>query len=90
MDKVFSLTINSDIILYGAASIGVIMSNNLRNAGFNVCAFIDERSDEIDALNGTPVYGINQLKQLSKRARPSRYPQKPLTAPRCFVCRACR
>lgn len=56
MVKTYSISTKSKIILYGAATIGVLTYRNLTKRGYEVEAFIDQRADEIKSLYDRPVY----------------------------------
>ena len=51
----FSINKQSKIFLYGAASIGKIVFENLRAKGIIATGFIDRRADELDLFMGRPV-----------------------------------
>ena len=45
-DKTFEFSKKTNIILYGAASIGHLIFENLTYKGYNVIGFIDQRANE--------------------------------------------
>lgn len=55
----FTFNKKNRIILYGAASIGAIVLNNLKKQGFSIAGFIDKRANEIEEFEGYPVYSMN-------------------------------
>lgn len=56
MRNKFTTDTNTKIILYGAASIGLIMYGNLKKQGYHILCFIDKRAEEIKEIEGVPVY----------------------------------
>lgn len=50
---------HSRIVLYGAATIGILLYERLSYGGFNIIGFIDKRADELKDHNGKPVYAIS-------------------------------
>ena len=60
----FSIDVHTQIILYGAASIGCLIYEKLSRANYNVIAFIDKRGNEIDNLYGLPVYTLDTVGKL--------------------------
>lgn len=57
----FSINKETRIFLYGAASIGKIVFENLNAKGIVAAGFIDKRADEIDAFLGRPVYKLEDF-----------------------------
>ena len=55
----FVFSKDSHFLLYGAASCGTILCNQLSSQGYMVEGFIDQRADEISDLNGIKVYNLN-------------------------------
>lgn len=65
--ETFVFNKESPILLYGAASIGVLFSRYLNAEGFNVVGYIDKRANEIGEFLGKPTYEmddcrLNQIK----------------------------
>lgn len=52
----YTLDFNDRIVLYGAASTGLIFKRILEKHGLNVVAFLDKRAEEIETFEGIPVY----------------------------------
>lgn len=52
----YTLGFNDRIVLYGAASTGLIFKRILEEHGLNVVAFLDKRAEEIETFEGVPVY----------------------------------
>ncbi len=50
---------NSNVIIYGAAAIGLITYEICQQLGYNVIGFIDKRGDEIGEYQGKKVIGID-------------------------------
>lgn len=46
------------IVLYGAASIGLLSKECFEQAGYQIDGFVDKRNDELDSFLGKPVWGI--------------------------------
>lgn len=57
----FSINKDTRIFLYGAASIGKIVYENLYAKGIEAAGFIDKRADEIDVFLGKPVYKFEKF-----------------------------
>lgn len=55
----FSVSKQNTFFLYGAATIGTIISDGLMAAGYKVKGFIDRRADEIISIHHLPVYAPN-------------------------------
>lgn len=58
----FVLDKNSNIIIYGAATMGSILLDRLNSMNVHVKGFIDKRAYEIKTLKGYPVWDINDKK----------------------------
>ncbi len=56
MNNIFQITKESSIMLYGALNIGVSLLKALKAADLNVQGFIDRRADEIEHVDGVPVW----------------------------------
>lgn len=54
--KDYSLRKDDGVVLYGAATTGAILYDNLTRRGFRVDAFMDRRADEIEEYRGLPVW----------------------------------
>lgn len=64
----FCLTKESHIIIYGAGGLGCSRAACLRNAGYQVTAFIDRNADSIPQISSTPVYAPDDInKKTSKK-----------------------
>lgn len=55
----FTFDKSKGIILYGAASIGLLSYEALVSLGYNIVCYIDKRADDIRSFQGLPVYRIN-------------------------------
>lgn len=64
----FSITEHSSIYLYGAASIGKIVYENLLKMGYSVTGFIDKRADELKTFLNCPVISLSDVVTLDKEA----------------------
>lgn len=64
MDKYFTINEHTEVLLYGAASIGYIALNICREFNIPVAGFIDKRWDEIGEVYGLPVYGLEDSRLL--------------------------
>ncbi len=64
MKKTFSITKVSKIYLYGAASIGKIIFENLTKQGYRVEGFIDKRAEELSFFLNRPVISIDDVRDL--------------------------
>ena len=62
--EVFSINKSSQIILYGAASSGLLFFQQLTGEGYDIAAFIDKRANEISEFCGKRVFAFNQLDSL--------------------------
>lgn len=54
------LDTKTTILVYGAAFMGTVISTTFQESGYSIKAYIDKRADEIESLNGKPVYSINE------------------------------
>lgn len=52
---------DSKIILYGAASIGILLYRKLNQRGYNIIGFVDKRAEEIQELYGLPVWALDTV-----------------------------
>lgn len=59
MEKTFSITENTHLVLYGAATMGTLYFKKFRSWNLSVTAFIDKRSDELEDFMGLPVFPID-------------------------------
>ncbi len=50
-------------ILYGAAALGKVFLDILRNAGYSVIGFMDKRHDEISEAHGLPVWNVEKAEK---------------------------
>lgn len=57
----FDVNKNSEILLYGAASIGKLMYQSFYDRNYKIVGFIDKRADEIQEFCGLPVWSITQV-----------------------------
>ena len=60
-------TKNTEIILYGAASIGILVYRIFIDNGFNVIGFVDKRANEIHELYGLPVWTIDEIPETIRK-----------------------
>lgn len=56
--KQFEIEKTTEILLYGAATMGTLYGRKLLKEGFNVVGFLDKRADEITSLIDLPVYSV--------------------------------
>ncbi len=56
------ITKESKIIIYGAASTGIILKTKLETNGYKVEGFIDQRANEIHDIAGTGVYNLDAIR----------------------------
>lgn len=61
MKNNFEINKNAKFLIYGAATTGGIIYENLIKSGYYVKGFIDKRADEIDSYYALPVWNINEL-----------------------------
>lgn len=66
--KNFIFDKNAPILLYGAAAIGNIMHENLKQQHFHVIGFMDKRACELSEFRGLPVYSMDDSR-LSPKER---------------------
>lgn len=66
--KKFSIKKQSEIYLYGAASIGKIVCENLLEKGYSVAGFIDKRADELKTFLDRPVISLSDVSKLDTDA----------------------
>lgn len=59
MEKKYILNKNSNIIIYGSATMGSMLVDRLQKANINVKGFIDKRAYEIKELKGYKVWSID-------------------------------
>lgn len=62
----FALNKETGILIYGAAAGGTILFQKMRKKNYRILGFVDQRSEEISSLFGLPVYGIEQVRDLSQ------------------------
>lgn len=55
---------NASVIIYGAATTGKKIYQNLIKHGYQVLAFIDKRADEIDSYYDLPVLSVEQAEEI--------------------------
>ena len=60
-DKTFEFSKKTNIILYGAASIGHLIFENLTYKGYNVIGFIDQRANELSSFIDRPVWALEEI-----------------------------
>lgn len=61
----FDITSKSKIVIYGAGKLGQSRANELRDAGYDVVAFMDKNADVFGEISGVPVY-VPQTEVLDK------------------------
>lgn len=61
MIEKFALSNCSNVILYGAASIGAIVKEKFEESGRQICGFIDKRASEIDSFLSLPVWSADAV-----------------------------
>jgi hypothetical protein len=66
MKKTFSINKNSHILIYGAMVYGRKLYKKLSTEGFRVAGFVDKRANEIENVNGLPVWTIENMPVNSK------------------------
>lgn len=57
----FTITSETKIILYGAATFGSMLYKKMRSLNHNIIGFIDKRSDEITQLFDLPVWNLENI-----------------------------
>lgn len=66
MRPTFTLTNDTAVFLYGAASVGKLIYQ--RNPALHICGFIDMRAEELHEFMGLPVYSPEQAVELDKES----------------------
>jgi len=59
MRNEYAITFKTNLVLYGAATMGMLTFRYLESVGYNIIAFIDKRAKEISEICGIPVYAPN-------------------------------
>lgn len=58
--------IDKKVLIYGAGSVGRVVSDTLDKTGIVIAAYIDKRADVIQENNKRPVFDLNQLDEVIK------------------------
>lgn len=61
--KSFSLSMDSNIVLYGAGYLGKSICKNLQDQGYSVWGFIDANADSIRFVEKISVYSVEDIKK---------------------------
>lgn len=63
----FSLTIESQIAVYGVSESSVEWINYMLHEGYKIVAYIDQRGDKIDKVRSIPIYTPDQWKKYENK-----------------------